>query len=134
NRASRGHDVVDDEHALVARDLESAPEDAGAAALLALGVDRADTKLSPDPVRENDPAGRRTRDRRDALITDALDDATAEQLGLLRPLEHPELLEVHRRVLARREEEVPFAQRAHVAEDPLDVGRGDHAPTVSCVR
>src|SRR6185436_7580672 len=61
-------------------------------------------------------------------------DRLAEALGVGRPLEHLELLEVLTGVLAGREDEVAVAERAGVAKDAFDITRPDHVMKVSCPR
>ncbi len=61
------HDVVDDQHSLPRAELEPATELPAPTALRPLGIDRPQLHLTRDLMREDDAAGRRSRDgpRRD---------------------------------------------------------------------
>jgi threonine dehydrogenase-like Zn-dependent dehydrogenase len=129
--AAGRHDVVDDENALAGSELEPAPELPAPTALDAFGVDRSQLHLSRDLVREDDAAGRRSGDGPRRERARPLRDVLAEGGGAHRPLEHLELLEVARRVVSRREDEVSLAEGTGFAEYTLDLARCDHRATVS---
>src|SRR5205807_1165963 len=124
-------DVVDDQDALARIQAEAAPELAALAVRRALGIDRARAELAGDLVRDDDAAGRGPRDRLHTETARGFRDRRAQPLGLLRPLQHLELLEVEGRVLAGAEEEVALEVGPGPGEDVLDDGRSDAHPLKS---
>ena len=110
---------------------EATAELTAGAVALPLGVDRPHSELAGDLVSEDDPAGRRSGDGLDREPTREFHDRGAEPFGLLRPLEHLELLEVARGMFPRGENEVALEECARAAEDVLDDGRSDaHRPSM----
>src|SRR5207245_1410938 len=88
-------------------------------------------ELARDLVREDDPTGRRPRDRLDRARAGPLRDRGRKSLRLVRALKDLELLQVERGVTTRREDEVTFAERARSAENRLHVaGIDGHAASV----
>ena len=125
DRTTRCHDVVNDEHPLAGCQRESAAELTTGRAVAPLRVDRTHAELPRDLVGEDDPARCRTRDGVDAQGSCPDSDRGAQLLGVRGMLKDLELLEIQRRVAARREDEVPLTERTRLAEDPLDVRRCD---------
>ena len=125
HRAPRRHDVVHHNHTFSGSKSESASELATCAIRAALRIDRPNAELPRDLVRQDDAAGGGPGHCVGAERPHPRCDRRAKALGLGRVLEDLELLEVERRVAARREDEVPLAQRARLAKHALDVRRCD---------
>src|SRR5207302_6923793 len=125
DRATGGHDVVDDQHSLAGCEREAAAKLATRGSVAPLGVDRTHAKLPRDLVRKDDPAGRRAGDGLDLERSRPRRDRRPPALRLRRTLKDLELLQIQRRVAPRCEDEVPLTKRARVPEDSLHLGRRD---------
>ena len=119
------HDLVAAVNSLARCEREPTAKFATPGSVAPLGVDRSHAELSPDLVREDDPAGRRSGDRIRRERSRPPDDRGAEALCFGRVLQDLELLQIQGRVPPRREDEVPFAERTRVPENALHVGSPD---------
>lgn len=88
----------------------------GTPTLVSFGDHAAESEVARHLVRDDDAAGRGTDDELRPEAPSALGEATADDLGLWRPLEQVELLQVGVGMAPRSQLEVPAQERARLLE------------------
>ena len=137
-RAAGRDDVLDDEHAIGWRQREAAAQ--RQRAVLTLGEHRADAERAPDFLADDDAAERRRQDDGRLQVRVRVRQRVAERVGELGILQHERALQVAVAVQPGRQPEVPFEQRAGLAEQIEDrapdpsVGRLSVLAAAGCPR
>ena len=112
-RAARREHVFDDEHAIVAREHEPAPQREHA--VLPFGEERADAERARHLMADHDAAERRRQDDGRAQRLGRDGNLAAECFGVDGMLQHERALQVAAAVQAGRQPEVPIEQGAGAA-------------------